>query len=104
MNVIRPRQPNAIFQRLRPNPETVRTVSKYVKDTAIGVAGVGGVAVLADKLFGDSASDKKTRIHRILLRPLQVRPLFLLSLAIRLEMVFDPRLHLHYMLGNINGK
>lgn len=56
-----------MLHRLVPNSERIRTISKYVKNTAIGAAGTGGVILTANQfssvgenIVNDSASSSST--------------------------------------------
>lgn len=64
---VQPSRLNTALTRLRPSPENVKTIIKYVKNTALGAAGVGGVAVIVDKLLGsaDESEEKDENSHNL---------------------------------------
>lgn len=47
-NIEQTQQRSSLLQRLRPNPERINTYVKYLKNTAIGAAGIGGVIIISD--------------------------------------------------------
>lgn len=54
---------NSFLRRLFPSQEKMDTIGKYLKNTAIGVAGTGGALAIADTIIGDDGeNDEGTEI------------------------------------------
>lgn len=57
MHLEQPQPRNNFIQRLRPNPQNMNTYLKYLKNGAIGAAGIGGVITIADFLSNKNGGE-----------------------------------------------
>lgn len=71
-NVNIPPRPNSFsLQRLKPNPQTVRLMGKYLKNAAIGAGGVGGVISLTNFFSNNSVEKEKNNSENVTTGPIK---------------------------------